>query len=195
MIQYKNVTHNFTQKFGGTQRVIAMEIEITPLGDDTKRFKTFGIWDTGATSTVITKEVFDKLGLIQNGFSNVSTATESDVRKETYLTSVYLKADLRIDGIEVTVGTIAADKGIHCLIGMDIITQGDFSITNVEGKTCLSFRMPSLKEIDYYAAWKKEDDIIQAHFAAGKNMNTPCSCGNPKKPKFKNCHGKNLINS
>jgi hypothetical protein len=30
------------------------------------------------------------------------------------------------------------------LIGMDIITRGDFTVTNFEGKTIMSFRMPSL---------------------------------------------------
>jgi len=35
------------------------------------------------------------------------------------------------------------------LIGMDIITLGDFSITNHKGKTCMSFRVPSIHEIDY----------------------------------------------
>jgi len=32
---------------------------------------------------------------------------------------------------------------------MDIINRGDFSITNVGAKTVFSFRMPSIKEINY----------------------------------------------
>jgi hypothetical protein len=39
--------------------------------------------------------------------------------------------------------------GIEALIGMDIITLGDFSITNHKGVTCMSFRIPSGHEIDY----------------------------------------------
>jgi len=35
------------------------------------------------------------------------------------------------------------------IIGKDVITQGDFSITNVDGNTCISFRILSIKEIDY----------------------------------------------
>jgi hypothetical protein len=30
-----------------------------------------------------------------------------------------------------------------------IITQGDFSITNMNGKTMFSFRVPTLHSIDY----------------------------------------------
>ncbi len=37
----------------------------------------------------------------------------------------------------------------EALIGMDVITLGDFSITNHNGSTCMSFRVPSGHEIDY----------------------------------------------
>ena len=43
----------------------------------------------------------------------------------------------------------ALTSGCDALIGMDIITLGDFSITNHKGVTCMSFRLPSSHEIDY----------------------------------------------
>ena len=33
------------------------------------------------------------------------------------------------------------------IIGMDVICKGDFAITNLNGKTTFSFRIPSEKEI------------------------------------------------
>ena len=39
--------------------------------------------------------------------------------------------------------------GCDVLIGMDLIGQGDFAITNFEGNTTLSFGMPSCIEIDF----------------------------------------------
>ena len=44
-----------------------------------------------------------------------------------------------------------ADLGrdLDVLIGMDIISLGDFAITNVGGKTTFSFRFPSIAEIDF----------------------------------------------
>lgn len=44
-----------------------------------------------------------------------------------------------------------ADLGINIdlLIGMDIISLGDFAITNVNGKTIFSFRLPSVSIIDF----------------------------------------------
>jgi hypothetical protein len=41
------------------------------------------------------------------------------------------------------------------IIGMDIIRRGDFAITNANGKTKMSFRMPSLKAIDFVEEQKK----------------------------------------
>ena len=37
--------------------------------------------------------------------------------------------------------------GCDCLIGMDIITLGDFAITNYEGKTVVTFSIPSHKKL------------------------------------------------
>jgi len=43
-----------------------------------------------------------------------------------------------------------ADMGnVNVLIGMDIISRGDFAITNLNGETCFSFRFPSKERIDF----------------------------------------------
>lgn len=47
----------------------------------------------------------------------------------------------------VTGGLLNTDTDF--LIGMDIITLGDFAVTNVNGKTVFSFRYPSCEKIDY----------------------------------------------
>ena len=60
------------------------------------------------------------------------------------------------------------------LIGMDIINLGDFAVSNVEGSTCFTFRMPSLEEFDFVGVPR-----------VGRNE--PCPCGSGK--KYKKCHG------
>ena len=68
------------------------------------------------------------------------------------------------------------------LIGMDITSTGDLVITNFKGKTCLSFRTPSLEEIDFV-------QNPEARFAVPEvGRNSPCPCGSGK--KYKACHGK-----
>jgi predicted aspartyl protease len=191
-LKYKNPSHFFTIKSNGIAKTLLMDnIEFVQIDAPFTRFKTKGIWDTGATGTVITQEVLDALQLKPFGRTKVSTASVSNETKETYLVNVYLKADLLIQGVEVTVGKIAAEHGINCLIGMDIITLGDFSLTNFEGKTCLSFRLPSQHSVDYVKKFQAEKEIIERHFAAKRKFNTPCICGSGK--KFKNCHGRVLV--
>mgnify|MGYP001062018672 FL=1 len=40
-------------------------------------------------------------------------------------------------------------QGIDVLIGIDIISNGDFAISNYEGRTQFSFRIPSQEHIEY----------------------------------------------
>jgi hypothetical protein len=46
------------------------------------------------------------------------------------------------------------------LIGMDIITLGDFAVSNFEGVTKFSFRVPSLSHIDFVVDVR---DVAQGH--------------------------------
>jgi hypothetical protein len=57
--------------------------------------------------------------------------------------------NLTIEEVEVTrfTGTDAIDCDL--IIGMDIMTLGDVAITNLNGKTVFSFRVPSLHLVDF----------------------------------------------
>ena len=70
-------------------------------------------------------------------------------------------------------------SGGDVLIGMDIISQGDFAVTNHGGITKFSFRMPSVTHIDFVEEFKKSQPTI--------GRNDPCYCGSGQ--KFKKCHG------
>ena len=182
-------THALTfRSNGGLMRVIHTPVFVATADTDNK-IEFRGIWDTGASHTVITQNVVDSLNLKPIGKTKVSTASEHEFETYQYIIDLYLKNDLKIKDVIVTLGKLT--DNFNCLIGMDIITLGDFSITNHEKNTCMSFRIPSLREIDYVAEINKEREFIKRHFDAKRNMNNPCICNSGK--KFKNCHGKNLI--
>ena len=130
-----------------------------------------GIWDTGATGTVITDKVIQSLGLKPTGMTQVQSANGIS-RQETYLASIYLPNRIVIPNIEVTRGVLGVSGDI--LLGMDIISKGDFVLTNRNGKTWFSFRIPSLQRFDFV---KVE---IQP--------NRPCTCGSGR--LYKNCCAK-----
>lgn len=104
------------------------------------------LWDTGASKSSISQRIVDDLSLIPIGKNNVSTAN-GVVPVNTYFVDIGLPNGMTVKNVSVTCCNLGED--IDVLIGMDIIRHGDFSITNVNNKTTFSFRIPSLKEIDY----------------------------------------------
>lgn len=107
--------------------------------------KWIAIWDTGATTTCITAKVANELGLIPTGTATTSTAG-GDKECNTYCIDILLPNNILINNL--TVFEVHLNDG-NVLIGMDIIKYGDFTISNYNGKTKLSFRIPSLQETDY----------------------------------------------
>lgn len=111
-----------------------------------KKDNYVAIWDTGATNTVISEKLAKELNLTPVGTVTVSTA--GGIREANkYILGLQLPNNLEIQNIMVTGGLLNTDTDF--LIGMDIITLGDFAVTNVNGKTVFSFRYPSCEKIDY----------------------------------------------
>ncbi len=103
------------------------------------------------------------LGLVPTGMSHVNTANGLAIQN-TYIVDVVLPNGLRVTDVTVT-GATALSGGCEVLIGMDIITLGDLSITHYKGSTCMSFRIPSLHEVDYV---KSLDFKLTPNIPAGK---------------------------
>jgi predicted aspartyl protease len=103
-----------------------------------KNFK--GLWDTGATHTVISAKAVRLLRLIPVGKTRVWHA-QGDTTVPTYYISVKLPGQIEISGITALKGKLS---DVDVLIGMDIINRGDFIICNCDGKTTFRFRMPSV---------------------------------------------------
>lgn len=109
-------------------------------GKKPKIFSKIGIWDTGAQSTVISAKVAKELRLKPIGKVDVR-GVNSTIESNVYLVNLCLPNKIIISFVQVTEGNISSDV----LVGMNIITLGDFSITNFNKKTIFSFRMPSKK--------------------------------------------------
>ena len=50
---------------------------------------------------------------------------------------------------------LSADGSVDFLIGMNVINQGDFTITNFKEKTTTSFRIPSKQKIGFVVGIKR----------------------------------------
>ena len=109
--------------------------------------ETTALWDTGASASVITAATVSALGLVPISRVMVNHAGGSS-EQNVYLVDVVLPNKLWVNAVRVTE---CADTTGHfgVLIGMDIIGLGDFAVSNFEGKTTVTFRVPSKKEIDF----------------------------------------------
>lgn len=151
-------------------------------GTQPKIVKFTALWDTGATATVVSKSCAEKLGLKPINKAKVYHANGESI-VNVYAINLYLPNQVGFQFIKVTEAIL---NGIDVLIGMDIISKGDFSVTNFAGKTTFSFRVPSIQRIDF-AEESKPKFTVDSDKKIGRN--SPCPCGSGK--KFKACHGRN----
>lgn len=137
---------------GGLLRVLSSPIRVcAPIidkakGPDKITDEVIGIWDTGASGSVITQQVVDTLGIKPVSMTFVNTASEEKVQSPVYLVDFVLPNGVVVQGLRVTLGKLASAQ---VLIGMDIINCGDMSVTNYNQKTVMTFRVPSGGEVDY----------------------------------------------
>lgn len=103
------------------------------------------IWDTGAMGSVISEQLVLKLNLKPTGKARVFHANGESI-VNTYSVNILLPNGVGIPSLPVTEGKLS-DTDV--LIGMDIISRGDFSITASQGKTKFSFQLPSTHNTDY----------------------------------------------
>jgi len=145
--------------------------------------KYIGLWDTGATGSCISQRIVDELKLVavtRREIITPSGKSESDF----YPISIVLPNGVGVKLIIAPVGEFEI-QGFDMLIGMDVITLGDFAVTHFNNETTLSFRTPSMTCIDFV---KKSyiDPKINDCDKVGRNE--LCQCGSGK--KHKHCCGK-----
>ncbi|MBK6998174.1 MAG: retroviral-like aspartic protease family protein [Lewinellaceae bacterium] len=104
------------------------------------------LWDTGATHSAISDRLAAHLELPFEDFASVSTASGVQ-RVPIYPIHLALPNRLIFEELEAVEFTYSQEDGCDFIIGMDVMTQGDLSITNFEEKTVFSFRIPSSSKV------------------------------------------------
>jgi hypothetical protein len=103
--------------------------------------KYIALWDTGATNSGITSKVVHELNLKPIRKTQV-TGVNGTTICNVYLVDIILPMHVGFENVEVTEINIT---GFEVLIGMDIIMEGDFAISNANQKTLFSYCVPSIK--------------------------------------------------
>ena len=171
-----------------TGRVDCIKTPVTvtnPLTHDTA--DTLGLWDTGATYSCITSDLANTLNLqpVQKAMlAGIHGAQETNI--------YWIRVTL--DNPNITIPLLASesfdlsdDHKTGLLIGMDVITQGDFCITNHKGNTVMTFRTPSLETVNYEDEIMEFNRIMRIHKLRSLIGIEKCPCGSGK--LFKDCCG------
>lgn len=138
-----------TLRYNGISKQIACDAGVflpfsNHLPEELKTYKA--IWDTGATDCAITKKVIDELRLKPIDKKEISTSNGIRVADVYLIDLVLLPSNMLIPGVRASDVEI---QGGDILIGMDVMSLGDLAITNHQGKTHMSFCIPSLSSIDF----------------------------------------------
>ena len=101
------------------------------------------MWDTGATTTIISSRIVRQLGLKPYQHGGISgIGGESDTN--TYLVHLMIPTGDVVTNCEVMESDF---EDYDVIIGMDIISLGDFCFTNPDDKSVFSFRIPAKEKI------------------------------------------------
>lgn len=174
---------SFTTKYTGLVNVLKTEVGISLPSNDISEIKAtenhsyIAIWVTGATSSCITQNVVSKLDLKPISITKM-TSSGGVFDRNVNLVNIYLPNKVAIPFvkvIEVSDLTQDVNDKIEVLIGMDIISMGDFSVTNKDNKTCFSFRIPSIVETDFVKEYnrvytKNTGELILVPVGAARNL-------------------------
>ena len=113
--------------------------------DGMRGFKA--VWDTGATHTVISPYVVEECDLKHRGWTEMEVVNgQEEAEARTFVVTVGLPAGVIVPDITVAEGTA---PGCDVLIGMDIISMGDFVLTHMYGETRFLFQVPSRFNIEH----------------------------------------------
>ena len=138
--------HCFTKTYNGIVRSLPTIVSVESSTNTGKLIEANALWDTGASSSLIRPEIAAKLDLKPISKTLMATPSDQEVPSNIYLINIYLPSKARIVKIQALEGI---PNNCDMLIGMDVIAIGDFAVTNFNGQTKFSFRIPSMTEIDF----------------------------------------------
>ena len=143
----------FEQRCSSRTIYLMSEVEVSVVSDtdEGKRLKILAKWDTGASHTVVSTRLREKLDIVPHS-SEYITGVGGTQRSDIIKLTIKLPNDLSVTRLRIGVCNLSSAQNIDMLIGMDIIRLGDFHILNTNGKTVFSFVIPPLPNPQSIAA-------------------------------------------
>ena len=183
----KPKSSSFTVRADGKLPVILFDIVISPATLSERNYsnpirrRCRAMWSTGAARSQLSRKLIEELKL------EAIVKEENAKQQLFYSLDVYLPNKVRIAKVEMTeINHAMPHPNIECVIGMDIISMGDCSVSHSDGNTFFSFRVPSLGGTDYVEQSNKQKTSPRSPTMVRRNQMCPCGSGK----RYKNCCGR-----
>ena len=114
------------------------------VGGESSMMAVNALWDTGSTESLISEKI---VKMIEPILKNKSKYVTRDVviECETYAVSLSLSDEITFRDVLMKKADLS-DKNVDIIIGMDIISRGDFEIRNYNNLIEFAFRIPPRNE-------------------------------------------------
>jgi len=142
----KHVTLSYYFENKQNRLIIPVQIHSVPF-NSMRSLSINALWDTGAMMSAITPEIMDKLKappVDRKKIAGIHTSQEVDIVSITLeLPNSVIKRTFKVAVCNITSNT-------EMIIGMDIISLGDFALSNGNAQTLFSFAVPPFRDkIDF----------------------------------------------
>jgi hypothetical protein len=183
----------FSVKTDGKAGVIKFQVGIAETlsnGSEPNQTAIKTYWakvDTGANISLISDNVINALALEPTQYVQLQTNQGVDTQSQ-YIVDIYLPNSIRFTPIKAVGIKAGAILGVDCIIGMDILSNTDISLSYADNKTLFSLRVPASGGIDFVETIQKQQDTRSTKPAKRvviTDNHQPCPCGSGK--KHKNC--------
>lgn len=114
------------------------------VGGESSMMAVNALWDTGSTESLLSEKI---VKMIEPILKNKSKYVTRDVviECETYAVSLSLSDEITFRDVLMKKADLS-DKNVDIIIGMDIISRGDFEIRNYNNLVEFAFRIPPRNE-------------------------------------------------
>ncbi|MBR2884331.1 MAG: hypothetical protein IKB93_06005 [Clostridia bacterium] len=98
------------------------------------------LWDTGSTESLISENIVKMIDPILKSKAKYVTK-DTVIESETYAVSLSLSEEITFRDVLVKKADLS-EKNVDIIIGMDLISRGDFEIRNYNNLIEFAFRIP-----------------------------------------------------
>ena len=128
-----------------TECMILLDSDMTNIGTPLQYHTKKALWDTGADTTIISSRIVKKWEIKPHEAESLQ-GIGGVINSKRYTIHLGLPKGILMKNLRVLEMSENEMMGYDVIIGMDVISCGDFSITNKGGKTEFMFRIPPTVE-------------------------------------------------